>query len=56
MKIYLNEYGEQLYPWLAKRWISIFGYDFNKHYFLIWDDVTNEWRTIHQNQCKGSNL
>ena len=56
MKIYLNKQGNELYPWLAFQWLDVFGYDFDKHCFLIWDYVTNTWRTIHQNFCRGDDI
>ena len=56
MTICLNEQGAKLYPWLADQKIPFFAYDSTKQSFLIWDCITNEWRLIHQNFCKGDNL
>lgn len=53
MKIYLNREGIKLYPWLASKGLDVFGYDFDKHCFLIWDDVVKEWLTVHQSFCCG---
>ena len=56
MKIYLNKDGIAIYPWLASKWLDAFAYDFDKHCFLVWDDVLEKWCLIHHSLCRGDNM
>ena len=55
MKIYLNEFGAELYPWLANEWHMVYGYDPTLKCFLIWDTIRCEWKNIPLRVCEGRN-
>ena len=55
MKIWLNEAGAELFPWLANEWHTVYGYDRIYRCFIIWDTITCEWRNIAMRLCEGRN-
>lgn len=55
MKIWLNETGAELFPWLANEWHTVYGYDPAYKSFIIWDGICAEWKLIPQRICEGRN-
>lgn len=56
IKIWLNDEGKKIFPWLANEWHSIYGCDFDpkyKHFFIIWDNIYCQWRKIPLSICEG---
>lgn len=52
-KIRLNKRGKELFPHLADRLLTVYGYS-NDHYsFVVWDAICQKWVHITETLCEG---
>ena len=56
LTIRLNKRGQELYPWLAKTWLIVYGYNPNNYSFVIWDSIMGKWQAINEHFCEGVDI
>lgn len=53
VKIKLKARGKELFPHLADRWLTVYGYSQEHYSFVIWDSFHQKWVHITESLCEG---